>query len=242
MKDWLAEFSEKYAKKVGLPFICHIRSNIATKERIQYLAKAGAYSVVMGVETGNERIRNEVLKRGIRNDQIIQAARIVHDSNLKLFTGNMLGLPGTNLENDFETLKLNQIIKPDSTGQAILQPYPRTEIREYAAMHGSLIGGIDDMPPSMVHMSCIKMDPMHSRQVRNLQSLFAFLVQFPRFTTLSRILIKLPLSKLYSLLFNHIFNEILKSAFLYHDKPSLKYYMRTIVVPWIKKYWPGNKK
>jgi anaerobic magnesium-protoporphyrin IX monomethyl ester cyclase len=236
MDGWLAEFAEKYPRKVGLPFLCNIRANVVNEERMRAIAQAGAYSVCMGIETGNEELRNTVLKRGMTDEQIYRAASIVHDLGLRLYTTNMLGNPGSSLEHDFETVRINQAIKPHATSVTLLQPYPRTEIRDYAASLGLIEGTVEDIPWSYARSTVIKMEPKQRRQVENLHHLFGLLVQVPWLTRPSRFLIKLPLTRLY-LLFYMVFNEYLTRARIFKPAPSLRFYGRTIKSR-LKGRWP----
>lgn len=227
MRDWLAEFAAKYPQKVDVPFLCNIRANVVNEERMRLIAQAGAYSVCMGIETGNEELRNTVLKRGMKDVHIYRAADIVHDLGLKLYTTNMLGNPSSSLEDDLETLHLNQAIKPHATSVTLLQPYPRTEIREYAESLGLLEGTVEDLPSSYARVSVIKMEPAQRRQVENLHHLFGLLVQVPWLTAPTRFLIKLPLTRFY-LLFYMVFNEYLTRARIFKPAPSWGFYWRTI--------------
>ncbi|MCI0528315.1 MAG: B12-binding domain-containing radical SAM protein, partial [Nitrospira sp.] len=59
--DWLEEFAEEFPKRVGLPFFCNVRSNLITPEKVALLKKAGANTVSMGIEAGNDRLRNDLL-------------------------------------------------------------------------------------------------------------------------------------------------------------------------------------
>jgi len=227
MPDWLAEFAEKYPKKVGVPFLCNVRANLVTEERMRFIADAGAYSVCMGIETGDEHLRNVVLKRGMTDEQIYRAARIIHDLGLKLYTTNMLGIPTGTLEHDFATVRMNQAIKPHATMVALLQPYPRTEIREFAQSLGLLEGSVEDIPSSFNWVTVVKMNPKERRQVKNLRHLFVLLVQASWLMPLARLLVKLPLTRIYQI-FGMIFNEYLVSTRIFKPVPSIKFYRRLV--------------
>lgn len=227
MTDWLAEFAAKYPQKVGLPFLCNIRANLVDEERMRFIAQAGAYSVCMGIETGNEKLRNTVLKRGITDEQIHRAAQIIHSLGLRLYTTNILGNPGSSLEDDYQTVRLNQAIRPHATSVTLLQPYPRTEIRDYAASLGLLESSVEDIPWSYARSTVFKLSPHQRRQVENLHHLFGLLVQIPWLTSLSQFLIKLPLTHFYLFLYM-VFNEYLTRARIFKPAPSLKFYWRTI--------------
>ncbi len=227
MPDWLADFAVKYRQKVGLPFLCNIRANLVDKERMRLIAQAGAYSVCMGIETGNEELRNTVLRRGITDEQIYRAAQIIHSLGLKLYTTNILGNPGSSLADDYQTVRINQAIRPHATSVTLLQPYPRTEIREYAASLGLLENSVEDIPWSYARSTVLKLPPHQRRQVENLHHLFGLLVQIPWLTPLSRFLIELPLTRLYLLLYM-VFNEYLTRARIFKPAPSIRFYWQTI--------------
>ena len=75
MPDWLRELAEKFPREVGLPFFCNVRANLVTPEKIELLKQAGCASVGMGLETGNPALRNEILKRNLSDEQIVEASR-----------------------------------------------------------------------------------------------------------------------------------------------------------------------
>jgi hypothetical protein len=161
------------------------------------------------------------------DEQIYRAASIIHDLGLRLYTANILGIPGGSLEHDYETLRLNQAVRPHATSSTLLQPYPRTEIRGYAESLGMVEGTVEDIPWSYARSTVIKMDPKQRRQVENLHHLFGLLVQVPWLTGVSRFLIKLPLTRFY-LLFYMVFNEYLTRARIFKPAPSLSFYWRSV--------------
>jgi len=94
-KKWLYDFLEVYKKEVDLEFICLVRADIVASDE-QYafrLSEAGCKSVFFGVESGNEDLRNQVLKKQLTDDQIIKAADLLHRAGIKFRTYNILGLP-----------------------------------------------------------------------------------------------------------------------------------------------------
>ena len=238
--EWLAEFAQKYPKKVGVPFLCNIRANLVTLEQMRLIADAGAHSVCMGIETGDEHLRNVVLKRGMRDEQIHQAAQITHDLGLRLFTTNMLGIPTGSIEHDLETVRMNQRIKPHATMVALLQPYPRTKIRDFAESRGLLQGTAEDIPSSFNWVTLIKMDTRERRQVKNLRHLFVFFVQAPWLMPAARFLVSLPLTRLYEVL-GMVFNGYLVNTHIFKQATSFKSFWRSIRFRF-KETWPFHIK
>ncbi|NIV35466.1 MAG: radical SAM protein, partial [Anaerolineae bacterium] len=96
-------------------------------------------------ETGNPELRNDILKRNLTDEQIIEASNLIRGAGIELLTTNMLGLPGGTLAHDFETLALNHACKPAYANAFLYQPYPRTELGDYARNSGYVEGALDDI-------------------------------------------------------------------------------------------------
>jgi radical SAM superfamily enzyme YgiQ (UPF0313 family) len=70
----IRELAETYPGQVGLPFVCMAFPRQVTKEKVVLLAKAGMYRVIVGLESGSERVRREVFNRYVDDETQIQAA------------------------------------------------------------------------------------------------------------------------------------------------------------------------
>ena len=198
--EWLVEFAEKYPREVGLPFFCNTRANLVTAEQVRLLKDAGCHCVSMGIEAGNDRIRNDLLKRRMSKEQILEASRLIREGGLHLTTTSMIGLPTSTLENDFETLELNIQSRPSYAHVFIFQPYPRTELGEFTREHGWMVGTFDDIGEVAWDHSVLKFDDAHKRELAVLQRFFAIGVEWPRFVPMIRRLMKLPDNTLFWLL------------------------------------------
>jgi anaerobic magnesium-protoporphyrin IX monomethyl ester cyclase len=198
--DWLAEFAASYPREVGLPFFCNTRANLVTAEQVRLLKNAGCHCVSMGVEAGNDRVRNDLLKRRMSREQIVEAAHLIHGGGLHLTTTSMIGLPTTTLEEDFETLALNAELRPSYAHVFIFQPYPRTELGEFTREHGWMVGTFDDIGELAWDHSVLEFDAAHKRGLAVLQRFFAIAVEWPWLTPAVRRLIKVPDNRLFWLL------------------------------------------
>ena len=191
--DWLRELAEEFPRQVGLPFFCNVRANLVTPEKVGLLKEAGCASVGMGLETGDAALRNQILNRNLSDEQIIEASRLIREAGIQLLTTNMLGLPGGTLAHDFETLALNHACQPAYANAFLYQPYPRTELGEYAREGGFVEGSVDDIDPSAWERSVLRFSSAaEKRQIENFNKLFALAVEWPWLTGLVRRLIKLP--------------------------------------------------
>jgi anaerobic magnesium-protoporphyrin IX monomethyl ester cyclase len=198
--EWLAEFAAKYPGQIGLPFFCNTRANLVSAEQVRLLKAAGCHSVSMGIETGNDRIRNELLKRRMSREQILEAARLIREGGLHFTTTNMIGLPTSTLQDDFGTLALNIEARPSYAHVFIFQPYPRTELGEFTREQGWMVGTFDDIGEVAWDHSVLKFDAAHKRGLAVLQRFFAIGVEWPRTVPLIRRLTKLPDNPLFLLL------------------------------------------
>jgi radical SAM superfamily enzyme YgiQ (UPF0313 family) len=227
-QDWLAELAAKFPREVGLPFFCNVRANLVTPDKIALLKQAGCASVGMGLETGNPALRNELLKRDLSDDQVLEASRLIHEAGIQLLTTNMLGLPGGTLENDFETLALNHACRPAYANAFLYQPYPRTELGDSAREQGFVEGSLDDIDPSAWERSVLSFStPDEKRQIENLNKLFALAVEWPWSADWVRRLIKLPPNPFFRLLYKLWKGYAIKSR-IHPYRPSPREYLQTV--------------
>ena len=194
--EWVREFSPRYQSEIGLPFTCLVRANFVEEAVIVDLKSAGCHRIMMGIETGSERLRVEVMNRRMSDEQILEAARIIRTSGIKLVTANILALPGGTLADDWETVDLNIRARPNYSSASILNAYPGTEIHEIAQSMGLIQ---EDHLAAVVSeggfgfTSALKIvDPKEKRRIENLHKFFPLLVWFPWLKPVVRQLIKLP--------------------------------------------------
>lgn len=215
---WVKEFVKIYKKEIGLPFVCLIRADLANEEIIKDLKYGGCDQVFFGVESGNEFIRNKILKKGVTNKQIIYTAKLLRKYKIKLKTYNMLGLPGETLENAFETVHLNSKIKANYVWCSLLQPYPKTEIYDRLKKAGEIKFSPDDVTHSLFYSLFSDTKVTHKKEIINLQRLFFYAVKFPRLEPVIRRLIKFKPNKLFDALF------WLGHAYVWTQSENLKFF------------------
>ncbi|MBU1650572.1 radical SAM protein, partial [bacterium] len=195
-ENWVLEFSEKYARQVRIPFTASTRPETTTVAACEALKEAGCVCVMMGIESGNQDVRLNLLNRRMTNEKIKEAADIIHKADLNLFTFNMMAFPGETVEQALDTMSVNIKCKTDYTWVSLFQPYPRTKLGEYAQEKGYFDGDYDSLPESWYNESALK-NPQ-KKQLLRLRPLVSLGVEFPQFAWLIKYLINLPLDRLYS--------------------------------------------
>lgn len=135
-KKWAAEFTEKYTAQVGLPFVCNMRPNHLNPEIAALLKEAGCTLVKIGLESGNEYIRNEILKRNLTDQQMYKAFQCCHDAGITIHTYNMVGIPNETSATVLDTIKMNAKAKSDIQQAFAFYPFPKTELYDLCKKKG----------------------------------------------------------------------------------------------------------
>ncbi len=138
-KKWVTEFSKKYKKEVDMPFVCNARPETCTKEIVSMIADAGCEYISVGLESGNEWIRKNVLKRRTTNEQIITAFRNAKEVGIRPYTFNMVGLPYETENNIMDTINLNAKVKPFIVGVTAYFPFRGTTLGDLCYREGWII-------------------------------------------------------------------------------------------------------
>lgn len=129
-KEWAREFVEHFPKEVGLPFCSNIHPTLCREDVIRMLAEAGCDELRIGLESGNEGIRSQVLNRHMNNDTIIRAFTLARSYGIKVKSFNMIGIPHENAACILDTIKLNVQAQVDDIQHSIFHPYPGTRLFE----------------------------------------------------------------------------------------------------------------
>jgi anaerobic magnesium-protoporphyrin IX monomethyl ester cyclase len=176
---WLRDFLPAYRARIGRPFVCDVRADTLDAAVLGELRAAGCAAVRMGVESGSERVRQQVLDKRLPTAALHRAARLVRAAGIRLLTYNIVGAPGETLDEALETVRLNRELRPDYAWCGLLQPFPGTAIRDRARAAGLLPDDtdIDRFPTSYFSFSLL--DSRERGAMESLQRLFDVFVQLP---------------------------------------------------------------
>lgn len=141
---WLTEFCETYAREINLPFWCNTRVDCLNEHKIKLLKKANCFRLHVGLESGSERLRSQVLKRPFTNQEIIDTFFLIRKYRIKVIAFNMIGLPYETEEDIIKTIELNRTIRPDRIHLTVFYPYPGTELSEVCRKEGWGMGTLRD--------------------------------------------------------------------------------------------------
>lgn len=136
-KKYLFEFCRKYKenifKKYKVRFNILARVDLFDEEICGNLKEAGVRMVKFGLESGNSRIRKQILKRNISDETTIKAFKICDKYEVETWAFNMIGLPTETKEELYQTFELNAVIKPDNFWLSIYYPIEKTGLYNFCA-------------------------------------------------------------------------------------------------------------
>jgi radical SAM superfamily enzyme YgiQ (UPF0313 family) len=199
-KAWVHRFLTLYREQIPVPLVCSIGVETTDADQIRLLAEAGCKMVIFGVESGNQRIRHQVLRKPFRDRDLRHLAHCLRAAKIPFMTTNILGIPGETIEEAWETVDLNARLRPTVAVASFLIPYPRTDIHDYAVGLGAVDPvDPDDLSPNLYVGSPLRLP--NKRQITNIQRFFTLMVKFPELRRWLRPLVQLPPNPLFELLF-----------------------------------------
>jgi anaerobic magnesium-protoporphyrin IX monomethyl ester cyclase len=197
---WLTRFLKAYRENFDLPFFCHIRPDTTSDKQIDELAAANCGHIAFGVEAGSYRLRKDVLKRNITDEQMISVAKRIKAHGIKLCTANILGLPTETLEESYMLVELNKKIQPDVLGISLWQPYPGTEATDFA-LDNKLMNPVNFDNIRNFYSYSVLVYQKDIKVQERLHKVFFWLVRYPKLTPLWNCLMKYaPYNALYILM------------------------------------------
>lgn len=136
-RTWLEELAERYPREVGIPFSCNTSPETVTEVNAELLARAGARVVGIGIETGSEANRADLLGRPTRDDAIRRAAERLKRHHLGLLTFNMIANPGEPFDDALSTLTLNQELGTEFPRVNLAYPAPNSHLERLMEERGT---------------------------------------------------------------------------------------------------------
>jgi radical SAM superfamily enzyme YgiQ (UPF0313 family) len=130
--SWLESFCKHYRQEIDLPFFCHVRADLVTDRVSEMLSNAGCVHLAMGLESGNDYIRNVVLNKRISREQFFRACHSLRSHDILFSTHNIFGLPYETINAALETIELNIHCRPDRVNVVFFVPYPGTQLTQIA--------------------------------------------------------------------------------------------------------------
>lgn len=117
--NWIREFSERYKKEVNLRFKCLADpATVSSKEsiseeKIKLLVDAGLSDIIIGIQSGSDRVNFDVYKRFIKAEELLKTAKVLSNfKDLHVMYDVMASNPYETKEDLLETIELIMKIPP----------------------------------------------------------------------------------------------------------------------------------
>lgn len=178
--NWLVEFMDIYMAEIKLPYFCMGHATFIKEKHADILARSGCRNICIGLETGNEHIRKNVLNKIISDNDFSACSNILKKHGIKLVTSNMFCLPDETVKDAMSTVDLNLKIGANHMASAIFLPYPKTKLAEYCIEKGLLDKNysVEDLPPTYLFKSVLK---KNDKEIfGNVHKISELCIMFPR--------------------------------------------------------------
>ena len=169
-------FCEMYSK-IKLPFWFNTRPETISEEKVKKLEEINCHRMSIGIESGNQKYAQSMLKRMATNDKIEQACKTVSRSSIELSVNNVVGFPDETREMMFDTVKLNRKFTANSHSCAIFQPYRGTTLHSYCVEKGYF--GKDELAEDLTYASPLKQKHITHEEIQGVAKCFALYTKLP---------------------------------------------------------------
>ena len=109
----------------------------------------------MSVESGNEKLRNKVLKRNLSDELVINSFEIAHRYGMKTYGNTILAIPGGTFDDDLNSFLFTKRLGMSAPTFSVFSPYPRTDLTRFAVDHGWL-----ELDESELDKDCFATSPL----------------------------------------------------------------------------------
>jgi len=112
--------------------------NLVDEDLLQLAKKANFKTIFYGVESGNQRMLDEMHK-GLKIEEIKRAFEQTHNEGIQTIAAFIVGLPGENIHTIKDSINLWREIKPTYSGFTLATPFPNTGFEKDVKINGHLL-------------------------------------------------------------------------------------------------------
>ncbi|MBN1645146.1 B12-binding domain-containing radical SAM protein [Candidatus Woesearchaeota archaeon] len=128
-RDWVMEFCDLLIKEnLDLMWACNSRANLVNEQMFAKMKQAGLKKIYMGIESGTQRILDDIYHKGITLKQINDAVKILKKLKLRVQGYFMIGAPTETRKEVWNTIKLAISLPIDEATFSVTTPLPGTRL------------------------------------------------------------------------------------------------------------------
>jgi len=132
-REWIQKFCDEYKKHINLPFMARAIPTMLDRDKLFMLKKAGLSWVLMGVQSGSDRVNFEIYDRKIRFSTVMKAVETISDAKTAAFLELIVDNPYETEKDMLETIdSMSRLKKPYVISLAHLTFFHGTPLAERA--------------------------------------------------------------------------------------------------------------
>lgn len=144
------------------------RVDLTKEEIVRQMKESGCLQLDFGVESGNQRVLDEVINKRIKLEQVERAFALCRKYGIRSHAAFMLGLPTETRKEMIDTFEFAKKIKPNWYAFGIFTPLPGTYLYDHYYQPGEIT--IDDYKDVTFHKPT---DKFNKSEVKDLDKLFS---------------------------------------------------------------------
>lgn len=122
--------NEILRRGVKIGWIANFRADQTTPELFRLMKKAGCTKILLGVESGSQKLLDETIDKEITLREVEDTIRWAKEAGIRVHCTYALGAPGETLETLVETLEFIKKTDPDDIQVSLMTPIPGTPFYE----------------------------------------------------------------------------------------------------------------
>lgn len=167
-KDRFEEFCKKFKERINLPFFIQTRAEtLIDEKKVKMLKEINCATVAIGIESGQEKIRREVLERQTPDYIFEKAFANCNKYKIRTTAYVMVGFPFETEEDILATASFCKKLNSESVGIAMFAPYYGTKLRKICIEQGFIEDRYYDHI-SMRNSSILKMPQLSQERLEEL--------------------------------------------------------------------------
>uniref|UniRef100_A0A6M3KIN2 Putative radical SAM superfamily protein n=1 Tax=viral metagenome TaxID=1070528 RepID=A0A6M3KIN2_9ZZZZ len=140
--DWVERFCDEY-QRLGLhkelPFSVFSRCDHIDEQRVEALAAANCAILRVGVESGDDHMRNDIYGKSLGSGEVRQAVELCHRYGIRLTAFYILGGPGETHQSIQRTIDLARELDAARSAFFVFKPFTRKALQQVLDEGGEVL-------------------------------------------------------------------------------------------------------
>lgn len=138
LHHWLDLIEREAPNRFHYNFPNGLRTDLLTREQIDRLARSGCYYISFAIESGNERVRNDLVKKHLDLNRVIENLKYSDEAGIINSGFFMIGFPGETAAEVEETLAVASLPMLDKPHIFVVIPHYGTPLFDLAVQQQKL--------------------------------------------------------------------------------------------------------